>query len=73
MSRKIERPYNLILALVVLIGLAGVLGVSSLNVKVSVIGVVVVTIALLESALIVGGIALLSRRRASLGTASDSN
>ena len=73
MSRKIERPYNLILALVILIGLGGVLGVSSLNVKVSVIGVVIVTIALFESALIVGGIAFLSRRQASLDAASGSN
>ena len=73
MSRKIERPYNLMLGLVILIGLGGVLGVSSLNVKVSVIGLVIVTIALLESVLIVGGIALLNRRQASLGAPSDSN
>ena len=73
MSQKIERPYNLVLALVILIGLGGVVGVSYLNVKVSVLGVVIVMIALLESALIVGGIALLSCRQASLGAVSDSN
>ena len=65
MSRNRDRPYNLILAFIVLFGVGGVLGVSSLDVKVSVIGTVLVTVAVLESALIVGGFALLNRRRRS--------
>jgi predicted lysophospholipase L1 biosynthesis ABC-type transport system permease subunit len=63
MSRKNERPYNLILAFVVLAGVGGVLGVSSLNVKLSAIGITLIIVAVLESALILGGFALLSRRR----------
>ena len=63
MSRKNGGPINLILAFVILIGVGGILGVSSLNVKVSVIGGVIVIAAVLESALILGGIALLNRKQ----------
>lgn len=68
MSRNKDPPYNLILAFIVLIGVGGALGVSSLDVKVSVIGTLLVTAAVLESALIVGGFALLNRRRRSPST-----
>ena len=73
MSRNSGRPYNLVLALVVLVGLCGVLGVSSLNVRVSLVGSVIVTVAVLESAVILGGIAILNRKRPHPGAASDSN
>ena len=63
MSRNKDPPYNLILAFIVLIGLGGVIGVSSLDVKVSLIGTLLVTSAIVESALILGGLTLLNRRR----------
>ena len=72
MSRKSGGPSNLILALLVLIGVGGVLGLSSFNVKVSVVGSVVILAAILESALILGGMALLNRKQPHPGSTSES-
>ena len=55
----------MILAFIVLVGMGGVLGVSSLNVKVSVIGTLLVLVAVFESALILGGFVFLNRKRES--------
>jgi hypothetical protein len=73
MSRKSGGSSYLVLAFLILIGMGGILGVSSLNVKISLISGVIVIVAVLESVLILGGFALLKRSQVHPVSDGDSN
>jgi len=60
------------IALAILIGIGGALGVSSFNVKTPVTGTLLVIVASFESVLILGGFSLLSRKR-HIPSTSESN
>ena len=71
MSRTTIASQNLALVFVLLVVIGGLIGASSLDLKISTVGAILVLVAAVEAAVILAGITLLQRRQLAKAEALD--